>query len=125
MSYSRQEILYSVAKYYSIESELISGKSLKGNLVKARQMYCYLCKKYTDFSLCKISKIINRDHATVIHSVKKINNQIKLYPDIQYDINQISLILFEIRENNNNLIPKDVNLLLLRINHTNSFIKTI
>ncbi len=64
-------------------------------------------------------------HATVIHSVKKINNQIKLYPDIQYDINQISLILFEIRENNNNLIPKDINLLLLTINHTNSFIKTI
>jgi chromosomal replication initiator protein len=38
----------------------------------------YLSRKYTDSSLQIIGKEFNRDHATVLHSVKKIEKQIKI-----------------------------------------------
>ena len=44
------------------------------SLARPRQIAMYLAKKYTSKSLPDIGrKFSNRDHTTVIHAVKKIN----------------------------------------------------
>ncbi|MBN2786939.1 MAG: hypothetical protein JXQ69_01325 [Paludibacteraceae bacterium] len=49
--------------------------SRKKDVVKVRQQYCYIAKEATTKSLSVIgSKIGNRDHATVMHAIKQVNN---------------------------------------------------
>lgn len=54
----------------------IFSKSRKSEIVEARQLYCYLIRKH--LSLHKIGKIININHATVVHSVNVINKLIEV-----------------------------------------------
>lgn len=37
----------------------------------ARKMYCYISRKCTRYSLSKIGEFINRDHTTILHSIKR------------------------------------------------------
>lgn len=41
---------------------------------EARQIYCYLAKKHTKYSLDKIGELINRSHSNVIYSINTITN---------------------------------------------------
>jgi chromosomal replication initiator protein len=50
----------------------------------------YLAKKHTDISVSKIGHLIgNRDHATVIHACKNINNLIAVDKDLSAEISEI------------------------------------
>ncbi len=64
-----------VADYFNLEVEHIRSRSRKRSIVQARQISMYLAKKYTKSSLEQIGKQIgNRDHATVIYSMKVVND---------------------------------------------------
>lgn len=58
---------------YMIDDISISLK--KRNYVNARALYCSLSKKYTGYSLSKIGSKINRNHATVLHSINNIHDR--------------------------------------------------
>lgn len=47
------------------------GKSRLTSIVTARQIFCYLCRKYTKLSMVDIGKMLGKDHSTIVHSVKK------------------------------------------------------
>lgn len=59
-----------------ISQDLIKGESRLREIVSARHLYCFLCKRYfsSKISLGAIGAFINRDHATVIHAVRKVSN---------------------------------------------------
>lgn len=67
-----------VADYYKIsQNELISNRRSR-NIARPRQIAMYLAKKLTTKSLPEIGhKFGGKDHTTVIHSVKKIEELIK------------------------------------------------
>ena len=55
----------------------LKSKSRKQSMVNARSVAMYLARTYTGKSLIEIAKFFNRtDHTTVIHAVKKIEQQI-------------------------------------------------
>ena len=57
------------------EKEII-GKSRKMELVEARQISMYLCRDIMGLSLNNIGVYFGgRDHTTVMHAVKTINNK--------------------------------------------------
>jgi chromosomal replication initiator protein len=57
-------------------AELIS-KSRKQELVDARQVYWWLCRKYTSATLKKLADDFKKlDHTTVINGINKINAMI-------------------------------------------------
>ena len=68
------EILEGVCIFYGLEVEECTTKSRKVELVKVRQQYCKIAKEETKFSYDSIGKKIFRDHATVIHACKQVNN---------------------------------------------------
>ena len=72
------EIQNKVSSYYNLKIEdLISSRRLR-SFARPRQVAMYLSKKLTTRSLPEIGrKFGGRDHTTVIHAVKKIN-QLKL-----------------------------------------------
>ena len=53
----------------------LQSKTRKRHIVQARQLAMFLAKKYTKASLASIgSQIGQRDHATVLHACKTVDN---------------------------------------------------
>jgi len=74
-----KQIQEKVCNYFNIDEALIPSKSRKREIVQARQIIMYIAKKYTDASLAHIGKTVgDRDHATVVHSINTIKDQIEI-----------------------------------------------
>jgi chromosomal replication initiator protein len=66
-----------VCEYYKIPVDLMQGKTRKREIVQARQVSMYFSKNLTKASLASIgSSIGGKDHATVLHACKTVNNLI-------------------------------------------------
>jgi len=77
-----------VCDYFSLPVEAINSKTRKREIVQARQLAMFFSKKHTKNSLATIGiHCGNKDHATVLHAVKTINNlmetdkQFRVYVD--------------------------------------------
>jgi chromosomal replication initiator protein len=66
-----------VCDYYKIPIDLMQGKTRKREIVQARQVSMFFSKSLTKASLASIgSNIGGKDHATVLHACKTVNNLI-------------------------------------------------
>ena len=79
-----------VAAHFNLNiAELLSPRRSR-SLARPRQIAMYLAKLHTSNSLPDIGrKFSNRDHTTVIHAVKKINELIKKDNEIRDSIIEI------------------------------------
>jgi chromosomal replication initiator protein len=83
VSNSRKEITIEyiqkvVCDFYKIPVDLIHGKTRKREIVQARQVSMYFSKNMTKASLASIGAHIGgKDHATVLHACKTVNNLIE------------------------------------------------
>ena len=67
-----------VADYFQISIDDLRGKKRSSNISFPRQIAMYLCRKLTDESFPKIGEAFgNRDHTTVMHALKKIEEGIR------------------------------------------------
>ena len=73
-----------VAKKYSINEKKLAGKSRKMEIVLARHVAMFLCREITSSSLISIGKFFgNRDHSTVIHACKTIEEKMQSDPGLE------------------------------------------
>mgnify|MGYP004524252451 CR=1 FL=1 len=73
--YTPDMIIEKVAAYYSITPEDIKGSSRQKNTALARQISMYLIRKLINMPLTDIGAVMgNKDHSTVMHSIKKIES---------------------------------------------------
>ena len=64
-----------VSEYFQLTVEELQSKTRKRHVVQARQLAMFFAKKYTKLSLANIGKLIGkRDHATVLHACKTVDN---------------------------------------------------
>ncbi|WP_291274462.1 chromosomal replication initiator protein DnaA [Flavobacterium sp.] len=64
-----------VSDYFQIDTETLKSKTRKRHIVQARQLAMFFAKKYTKASLSNIgNQIGDRDHATVLHACKTVDN---------------------------------------------------
>lgn len=64
-----------VSDYFQMDVETLQSKTRKRHIVQARQIAMFFAKKMTKASLASIgSQIGKRDHATVLHACKTVNN---------------------------------------------------
>jgi len=79
-----------VAVYFNLNIQEMLSPRRSRSLARPRQIAMYLAKKYTTNSLPDIGrKFSNRDHTTVIHAVKKIEELIKNDNEIKQSITEI------------------------------------
>lgn len=72
-----------VAEYFQISVEDIRSKKRSSNISFPRQIAMYLCRKLTNESFPKIgTEFGGKDHSTVMHSVEKIEQEIKNNSDL-------------------------------------------
>ena len=64
-----------VCDYFNMTVESLQAKTRKREIVQARQITMYFSKALTKYSLASIgAQIGNKDHATVLHACKTVNN---------------------------------------------------
>ena len=72
-----------VSEYFQISVEDIRSKKRSSNISFPRQIAMYLCRAMTSESFPKIGiEFGGKDHSTVMHSVEKIENEIKVNKDL-------------------------------------------
>ena len=73
-----QKILNTVSSYFNISTSQLVGKSKTTRIVTARHFAIYLIRNILDMPLKQIGDLFSgRDHATIIHSINKIELMLK------------------------------------------------
>lgn len=84
------EIVEIVGKHYGVDARTVNGKSRKREVVLARQLSMYFAQKYTHMPASRIGKLIGkRDHSTVLHSIAKIEDRIRLESKFREEVVEI------------------------------------
>lgn len=79
-----------VSEYFQISVEDIRSKKRSSNISFPRQIAMYLCRTMTTESFPKIgTEFGGKDHSTVMHSVEKIENEIKVNKDLANIIDKL------------------------------------
>jgi len=85
-----EAILEYISKYYSLEESVIRGQQRIRDAVSARQIAMYLIRSMTNLSLDDIGKQFdNRDHSTVLYSIKQVEKQMKKDPAFAETVKEI------------------------------------
>lgn len=84
-----EKIAETVANHYNIDTELLYGKSRKREISDARQLVMYFAKKDTQLSSTNIGMRLQRNHATVLHACKQIEQRLSLEKKLQDDVAKI------------------------------------
>ncbi len=64
-----------VSGQFKVSVEDLRSRSRKRSIAFPRQVAMYLARKHTEESLADIGKAFNRDHSTVLHSIKAVTTQ--------------------------------------------------
>jgi chromosomal replication initiator protein len=81
------DILDKVCNHYKVTNTNINSKSRKKEYVIARQVSMYLCQKYTKMPSSRIGKLVgDRDHSTVVHSCKQVEQRLKVDRDFHDEL---------------------------------------
>lgn len=78
---STDSIISNTANYFNLTSEDLTGSMRTKGVSEARQVAMYLIRTLTNLSLPDIGKIFNRNHTTVLSSIRKIEVQMEKDPD--------------------------------------------
>ena len=84
-----EHIAETVCSHYNIDVDLLYGKSRKREISDARQVVMYLAKKLTQLSSTNIGLRLSRNHATVLHACKTIEERLTVDKELRDDINAI------------------------------------
>ncbi len=91
-----EDIIRMSAKFYAISrNDLLSSRRTR-NVVLPRQIAMYLAKTMTPRSLPEIGgRFGNRDHTTVLHAVRKIENMLKGDVQLANDLDMLRQMILE------------------------------
>ena len=70
-------IVSQVCKFYSLDEIIVRGSQRNKGTAEARQVAMYLIRKLTNLSLPDIGMEFAKDHTTVLHSINKVENELK------------------------------------------------
>ena len=82
-----------VSKYFKIEVSDLSSKNRANSIAYPRQVAMYLCRNMLDCALGNIGSAFEKDHTTIMHGVKKIDEKIKTTESVKQDIENIKKML--------------------------------
>lgn len=78
------DIVEAIKNYYHLTDSDLRVKKGRTKIVVARMWIFYFLREYTTLSLAKIGRTIGKDHATVLHYLKKQKNEM-FYQDTRLE----------------------------------------
>ncbi len=79
-----------VCQIYQLSLEELCSRSRVGKVALPRSIGIYLCRKYTKESLVAIGKAFNRDHATVLYTLQRMDERVRQDREIKNQTEFIS-----------------------------------
>lgn len=90
-----KQVVGKTARYFNLETEQICSPSRSKEIVVPRQIAMFLLRSELHLSFPNIARELGRkDHTTAIHSVEKIEKEIKLNPIIRENIASLRDIFY-------------------------------
>ena len=86
---SPENIIKIVSEYYELPYSTIKSRSRRSDICWARQVICFMIINNSRTSSVSVGKLIGRDHATVLHALKAVNNAMDTQPKIRVQIKEI------------------------------------
>ena len=87
-------IIKVVAEHFDVTVDDITSKKRNSEFVEPRQVVMFLCKNMTNNSLASIGKLLNKkDHTTIIHGIRKIEDEMKVNEELRNKVNIIKNII--------------------------------
>ena len=84
-------IIAETARFSGLDEDSIRGQSRSKDLAMARQIAMYLCRNLTNLSLADIGQSFGgRNHATVLSSIRKVEDMVRTRPDMAATIRDIT-----------------------------------
>lgn len=91
-----ENIIQIVQNIFGVDNKSFNSKNRKRELVFARSAAMHLCKKYTTQSVSRIGSIIGgRDHATVLHALKSVDDLLETDSDFKEKYEAVETALKE------------------------------
>ena len=85
------DIIDYICKYYNVDEDTLRGQNRGRDIVNARQIAMYLIRRMTNLSLNDIGKEFgHRDHTTVLHSLDKVETQMRSDPAFAEVVKEIT-----------------------------------
>lgn len=76
-------------EHFLVDSDYILNKTRKREYVWARQLGMFIISKHTKISLSDIGRMYNKDHATVIHAKRVIEEQMEVSKKTKSEVKSI------------------------------------
>ena len=86
---SLEQVKSLVARVYGLEPKVLTGKGRARAVTKPRNLAMAICRRHTDSSYAVIGKAFNRDHATVMYGVNKIERELDKDPKLNQELNYL------------------------------------
>lgn len=91
---SSSQVIKVVCDFFSLDRKDLLGKSRKQELIAPRHITIYLIRKNSNESFPLIGKIMGgKDHSTILHSFRKIENDLLSDESLKRDVDEIQEIL--------------------------------
>jgi chromosomal replication initiator protein len=88
------DVLSAVSEHFNVQEKAILSQVRTKEIMQARHIAMFLAKRLTTSSLSEIGAFMgHRTHATVLHSLNLIQDQIKIDPILRHRIDQIESVL--------------------------------
>ena len=78
-----------VAEWFDISIKDILGYRRSRNIVNARSVVAFILRNNTSMSLPEIGTLINRDHTSVIHAVRRIKTLVDNEVSWRIDVDEM------------------------------------
>ena len=83
------KIFRTVSKKYNVAPDEIRGKRRTESIASARHICIYLMRQLTDLSQSAIGVYFDRDHTTILSSIKTVERNISTNPSFDYEIEEL------------------------------------
>lgn len=92
---SLEQICSIVCEFYNVDLKDVQGPRRQQELVKPRQVIMYLLKHELGMTFPAIGRQIGgRDHTTAMHSVEKIEKEMKKSPELLQELQQLKELFY-------------------------------
>ena len=90
-----QDIIDKVCRYFDFTFEILQDKTKKGEIVFARQICQWFLMKKCGLTCTHVAGLFLRDHTSILHSIKMVNNMLEADYDnpTKYHVDQLKAII--------------------------------
>lgn len=91
------EVIDIVCEHFNLQRAKVCGKPRYRYIVEARMIAAYLLRsdRHLNLSLSQIGDLLGgRDHSTVMHSVKQIDNLMSVIPEMEQRVREVFIKVY-------------------------------